>query len=284
MKHDFEKVQVKVNDFKKSNPLEAKVLENIAIVNGVEDADVRHIVLETSGYDYREGQSAGVLAPGINEKGNPHAVRLYSISSMGSDQPNAEKLTLTVKRLIYEDSETKEIKKGVCSNYLRDVKVGETVKLTGPTGRYFLMPNDYDFDRPFVFIATGTGIAPFRGMIKRIYELYPDFKHPVYLLFGVRRQAECLYDNEFKAISAPSFHYHTAFSREQTNSDGSRKYVGNLMTDIADELKPVLENNKTLIYICGIKGMEDVVKEAIVKMKGEDFYQGLASRTLTEVY
>ena len=136
----FRLPEVEVNTFRKSNPLKCRVIENKKLFEITdEENDARHITLQTQGIRYLEGQSVGVLTPGENAKGKPHAVRLYSIASVGNDLPMTEELSLCVKRVVYEDIEG--IKKfGVASNYLCDLIQGSEVLITGPAGRNFLLP------------------------------------------------------------------------------------------------------------------------------------------------
>lgn len=286
---------VNVNTFRKANPCSARLLENRVLCNEGPESQVHHLVFETPGLQFYDGQSIGVLPPGINEKGKPHAVRLYSISSLGNDKaarehPN-EKLSLCVKRVIYKDPETNAEKKGVASNFLCDLKTNDTVNMVGPAGRKFLLPTEQNIHRPYVFFATGTGIAPFRGFLKRLFSVTKDFQFPVYLLYGVRNHKELLYNEELEQFSEnKNFHYLKALSREQQNSDGSRKYVYHLLQEKESELWPVLKNSQTLIYICGLKGMEVGIREAIYSMaknQQEDpelTYENIKSRMETEVY
>ncbi|RME89953.1 MAG: ferredoxin--NADP(+) reductase [Candidatus Hydrogenedentota bacterium] len=281
--------QVPPVQYKKSTPLEAKVLENYKL-NENPDSDVHHIVLEAHPYEYREGQSAGVLAPGLNEKGKPHNPRLYSIASEGSDLHHHPTFDLCVKRVVYTDPETGELKKGVCSNYLCDLQVGETVKITGPHGKHFVLPADEDLERPYIFVATGTGIAPFRGMIRRLLKYHSSFSEPVFLFKGVRYSSELLYHSEFMSYENKNFHYRTAISREQKTADGRKKYVGDCMLEHEEHLWDFLQDERTLIYICGLKGMTEGVENAIRqiaerhKHSGEEFLEKLRPRILTEVY
>jgi ferredoxin--NADP+ reductase len=88
----------------------------------------------------------GILPPGKNKKGRDHKLRLYSISSPTSGESgNRHLISTTVKRTIEEFEEKLYI--GVASNYLADLKPGEKVKMTGPSGRRFLLPeNEKDFN------------------------------------------------------------------------------------------------------------------------------------------
>ncbi|HRP70981.1 MAG TPA: ferredoxin-NADP reductase, partial [Turneriella sp.] len=121
---------------------------------------------------------------------------------------------LVVKRFVAPHKDTGKTFRGVASNYLCDLKVGDEVLLTGPAGRKFALPTPEEIHRPYIFIATGTGIAPFRGFLQRLYKHTPHFNSPVYLLFGVKTEKELLYHDEFTEYKNPNFHYLKALSRE----------------------------------------------------------------------
>ena len=136
--------------------------------------------------------------------------------------------------MVYPDPATGEEHHGIASNYLCDLAPGDTVAATGPvrkrsSSRRPLVPPDP--------AATGTGIAPFRAFLKRIYEELPAWTGQVWLFFGVRTEAECLYCEEFDAFRGrPGYHVDYAFSREQQTADGLRMYVQHRMLGHLDEL------------------------------------------------
>merc|ERR1719183_1889186 len=90
---------------------------------------------------------------------------------------------------------------GVCSNYLCDAKPGDEIKLTGPSGKVMLMPED-DPNMTYIMVATGTGIAPFRSFLRRLFgEATPagkNFKGLAWLFLGVANKDALLYDEEFQ--------------------------------------------------------------------------------------
>jgi ferredoxin--NADP+ reductase len=286
---EYPRPTVEVNTYKKANTLRAKVLENRILFRDGDENDVRHIVLDAKEMNYVDGQSVGVIPPGVNEKGNPHAVRLYSIASLASRMPGSENLSLCVKRAITRDPTTGQVYRGVASNFLCDTKPGDEVHLTGPAGRKFLLPTEAELHRPYVFIATGTGIAPFRGFLQRLFKHTPNFHSPVFLLFGVKTRAELLYDEEFRAYQHPNFHYLQALSREMKNKSGGRYYVGDLILDHEDALWPVISDARTILFLCGLKGMEEGVSRAINTLadkhgKGQNYYELNKHRIVEEVY
>jgi benzoyl-CoA 2,3-dioxygenase component A len=108
-----------------------------------------------------EGQSIGIIPPGTDAEGRAHHARQYSIASpRNGERPGYNNLSLTVKRVL-EDHQGQPVR-GVGSNYLCDLKVGDKVQVIGPFGASFLMPNHARSH--IVMICTGTGSAPMRAM------------------------------------------------------------------------------------------------------------------------
>ena len=78
-----------------------------------------------------EGQTIGILPPGVDANGRPHHVRLYSVASpRDGERPRYNNLSLTVKR-VTEDHDGEPVR-GVASNYLCDLAKGDEVKVVGP--------------------------------------------------------------------------------------------------------------------------------------------------------
>jgi ferredoxin--NADP+ reductase len=248
----------------------ARVLVNERLTPRGHD-EVRHIVLDLDGLElgYVEGQSLGILAPGTDDRGRPHKLRLYSIASTRrGDDGQGRTASFCVKRLLYRDPATGFLRRGVTSNYLCDLQPGATVAVTGPTGKRFLLPEDPASN--LILVATGTGIAPFRAFLRRIYLERPEWTIPVVnLFFGTRTAAECLYRDELEAfLDYPGFHLTTAFSREQTTRDGRRMYVQHRMDEQIEVLWDLLQRDDTYLYICGLKGMEDGIDSVFAAHAG----------------
>lgn len=248
--------------YKPKNPLKVKVIMNKRLVPEDYEEDVRHIVLDlkNTDYTYTEGQSVGVLPPGLDETGKPHKLRLYSIASPSEGDPNFENtVSLCVKRVVYKN-EKGEIIKGVCSNYLCDLKEGDEVLITGPAGKHFSLPKDQNVD--LIFFATGTGIAPFRSFLFKFF--YKNHKHngKIYLFFGTRYKKDHLYANEINQdlqnIKSENYFFYSALSRENPNK---KVYVHHLLEEKKEEIEKILEKNNYIIYICGLAGMEDSISQ-----------------------
>jgi ferredoxin--NADP+ reductase len=248
------------NLYKLQSPWTAKVLAIYRLTADDSPNDVKHIVLDLAGsrYRYLEGQSVGILPPGVDASGKPHKLRLYSIasSSIGDDR-QGNTLTICVKRALTTDEVTGQVYAGVCSSFLCDLKVGDVVQATGPVGKAFLMP-PVDKRPNLVMIATGTGIAPFRAFLDVAYaqQKLTDGDH--WLFFGVQSRKDYLYGDTLDAYQAeyPGFHNVTAFSREEKTASGQRMYVQHRLAQHGKALIATLQKPETYVFICGLKGME----------------------------
>jgi len=264
---------VPVNTYKPKTPFVGKVLENYSLLKEGAIGRVNHITFDLSGGDpqlkYVEGQSIGIIPDGLDAKGKPHKIRLYSIASTRhGDNFVGNTVSLCVRQLQYEkDGQTIN---GVCSTYLCDVPPGSKVKITGPVGKEMLLPDDEEAN--IIMLATGTGIAPMRAYLRRMFEPTEreknnwNFRGKAWLFMGAPKSANLLYDSDFehyKAQFPDNLRYTKAISREQNNTKGGRMYIQDRVLEHADELFGLIENPKTHIYLCGLKGMEPGIDEAM---------------------
>jgi len=224
---------------------------------------VRHVAIDISGTDlagrFRAGQSFGVIPPGLTDKGKPHKLRLYSISSpTRGEDGQGQVLATAVKRTIDEHWDDHTLLIGVASNFLCDLHEGDEVTITGPAGKRFVLPKDPGA-HDYVFFATGTGIAPFRSML---LELLEDPGGPcqssITLVMGAPFATDLIYHDELTALSEkhPNFTYLTAISRERQDDTDRRLYVQGRLETHAEHFAPVLRSERALVYVCGIAGME----------------------------
>lgn len=231
---------------------------------------IRHVEIDVSGTPlenaWTAGQSFGVVPAGQTPEGKPHKLRLYSIAApTGGETGDGTIITTTVKRLLDEHWDSHKIVSGVCSNYLCDLNVGDEVLLTGPVGKRFLLPKDPS-KHDYVFIATGTGIAPFRGMIHDLIKQGMPSK--VAMLMGAPYESDLLYDDDLRGWQDQhdAFSYHTAISRHTTPDQPRTLYVQDRLREDAETLVPLLASERTLIYICGLAGMELGVFQTLAKI------------------
>jgi len=291
----WDQSNIPVNVYKNKAPFTGKVISTKRIVGPKATGETCHIIIDHKGdFPYWEGQSWGVIPPGVREKdGKPHAVRLYSIaSSRYGDDMTGNTGSLCVRRATYWCPELKAddpAKKGICSNFLCDTKPGDEVMMTGPAGKVMLMPEE-DPTTDYIMVATGTGIAPFRGFVRRLFfEDTPAakaYKGQAWLFLGVANTDALLYDDEFqdaKSRFPDNFRLDYALSREQENKKGGKMYIQDKVEEYADEIFDKL-NNGAHIYFCGLKGMMPGIQDMLAdvcKAKNldyEEFIKGLKKK------
>ncbi|CAK8540009.1 unnamed protein product [Lathyrus sativus] len=264
-----------VNKFKPKEPYVGRCLLNTKITGDDAPGETWHMVFSTEGeVPYREGQSIGIVPDGIDKNGKPHKLRLYSIASSAiGDFGDSKTVSLCVKRLVYTN-DAGEVVKGVCSNFLCDLKPGSEVKITGPVGKEMLMPKDPN--ATVIMLGTGTGIAPFRSFLwKMFFEKHEDYKFNglAWLFLGVPTSSSLLYKEEFEKMKekAPeNFRLDFAVSREQVNDKGEKMYIQTRMAQYAEELWELLKKDNTFVYMCGLKGMEKGIDDIMVSLAAKD--------------
>ena len=268
---------VELNIYKAKTAVEVPIVESYVATEEKSPNFIRHITFDVTGTELEgkviAGQSIGVVPPGERANGKPHQVRLYSVSSPSKGEGgNPNLVSTTVKRVIDEHWEEQELYLGVCSNFICNQKVGSTVMMTGPSGKNFLLP-EHPEKFNYVFFATGTGIAPFRGMIIDLLEA--GAQSEIALIFGCPYRTDVLYKGFFEELAAEhdNFHYVTSISREGRRADGSKRYVQSELEDSKELLYPILQKDNTLIYVCGLKGMESGIYQTLAKQGLTGYYQ-----------
>ena len=281
--------EVRVNLVRPTEPVIGRVVSNELCTKARRKASgfVRHVAIDVSGTplagNFVAGQSFGVLPPGEDDRGRPHKLRLYSIASPTKGEDGSGNiLATTVKRLIDEHWDTGALYNGVCSNYLCDAKPGDEIRVTGPSGKRFILPADPS-QHDYVFFATGTGVAPFRGLIHDLLDA--GVQSRVTLVMGVPYATDLLYDEDLRNLDREhaNFRYITAISREFQDDLARRLYVQDrIANDTAagssegePTLPEMLANPRTLVYICGLAGMELGILRAVYETLGRDTASGL---------
>ena len=226
------------------------------------DYDTHHIVLDFGHLPFPvlEGQSIGILAPGVDAGGRPHVARQYSVASpRNGERPGYNNVSLTVKRVL--ENHQGRLVRGVASNFLCNLQVGDKVQVIGPFGASFLMPNHPRSN--IVMICTGTGSAPMRAMTEWRRRLRKSGKFEdgrLMLFFGARTQQELPYFGPLQNLPKDFIDINFAFSR---TPGAPRRYVQDVMRERAADLALLLQDPATCFYVCGLKSMEEGVVLAL---------------------
>ncbi len=203
----------------------------------------KHLEFELSSVP-RFGFVAGQwLSFKTNKPDGEEITRAYSIASPPGED---NRLALCLNR----------VQDGFMSNFLCDMKVGEEIGCQGPFGDFILRPPLRDT----VFIATGTGVAPFRSMLHWL--LADPVRHQdkqLSLLFGNRTEGDIYYHEEFLELGARhvNFHYLPTLSRGAAEWQGLRGYVQEHLPGI------VQGRNDMHAYICGLDKMVRANRELL---------------------
>jgi len=226
------------------------------------DADVEYLAGQYVGLQYR---------------GTPRA---YSLSS----SPTAEELEICVRRV-----PGGKLSPQLCD----DLSVGEEVTIRGPYGELVL--GDHS-PRDMVFLATGTGVAPLKGMIDYVFETgrdeYDGEKRDVWLFLGAAWRDDLPYREAFRRLqrARENFHFVPCLSRELALSDwdGEVDYVQHALlkhtdpmavtTGLGERLERWLDReprsgvaarldpSNAEVYACGINAMVYSLVRAVEQM------------------
>lgn len=224
--------------------MQAKLIECIEIAPGL-----GHFVFEAQNGDALKGKSFDFV-PGqfvsftaqiaTNETGTKQITRAYSLASAPHTGANRFELCLNLAP------------EGLFSNHLFQMKPGDTVEMRPPLGMFVLRQPPRDS----IFIATGTGIAPFRSMLKaHLSESSPQFT----LLFGVRHESHLIYRAEFEDLASryPNFRFWPTLSRPPASWSGR---TGHVQTHLEEALGGRRDID---VYLCGLKLMVDDVRSRL---------------------
>jgi len=203
----------------------------------------KHIELEVNGvtrFGFVPGQWLSVKA---DKPDGQEMMRAYSIASPPSENGH---VALCLNR----------VHEGFMSNYLCGLDEGAQITFQGPFGDFILRPPMRDT----VFVATGTGIAPFRSMLRWLLaEEDRHSGHELWLLFGARREQDIYYREEFERLAAEhsNFHFLPTLSRGSEDWQGLRGYVQQHFGEI------VGMRSDMHAYICGLDKMVKANRELL---------------------
>ena len=221
------------------NPPFDTLLENISVWSpSVKSFDFR----------YKDGRTLDFLAGQFIMANVPREGKTvrkpYSIASPPSQKGS---LQLIITR----------VEGGYVSNYFHSLKVGDHLPMDGPYGKFIIQEPFQDL----IFVATGTGIAPFRSQILTLFDR--GVQEQIWVFFGVRYEDQILYEPEWRELEArhKNFHFVPTISRPRPGKwNGETGYVQNAIK------KYISDPRGKDIYICGIVPMVEDVKKIAAEM------------------
>lgn len=190
------------------------------------------------------------LPPGL--AADPEMKRSYSIASAPDGSPRFE---IAVTR----------VQGGPGSARLHALQPGAVLRFVGPQG-FFTRPAGTS-EQPALMVATGTGVAPMRSMLRAAVS--QGSRSNVWLLLGVRREEEILYEEEFRALARAHsfFRFEPTLSQPRGPWEGRRGYVQTHVRELWSEL---LARGDGLphAYVCGLERMVGSVRDLLRKEMG----------------
>jgi sulfite reductase alpha subunit-like flavoprotein len=247
----------------------ARLVRSDRITPATSREEVREMVFRTDylTFDGKVGSCVRILAPG--QFGNQYHSRLYSIAEHNQSGNDGSAFTICVRRCSYIDDFNGEEYAGVASNYLCNLKPGDTIQFAGPVGYPFAVPDNKQAN--IIMVGMGTGIAPFRGLIRLIYEKVGGWKGKVRLYYGARSGLEMLYMNDVNNDLA-NYYDQPTFKAFQAVSP---RPIFDMPVELdkaiernAAELWEMLSSPDCRVFIAGTTAMLGMVDGALIKVSG----------------
>ncbi len=264
----------RLSDYDTSKTYQAKIVETERITPENSEVEVRHIVLDVDdpAFDWVEGQNIGILTPAAPGLGAKQHFRLYSIASSKGEAGGKNRFAIAVRRCFYIDDFSGESEKGVASNYLCDRQPGDAVTITGPYGGAFALPTDPNIN--LLMIGMGTGIAPFRAFIKKIYkEQGGSWKGKVRLFYGAKQGMELLYMNDVKN-DFTNYYDQESFKAFESLSPrpamGAPVALDRSLEENEVEVWEMVKDPLTNVYVAGLISVQEALDKALSKIAGSE--------------
>jgi len=206
----------------------------IASIDRLSDSTIEFAIRldDPAALGFLPGQYVNLQIPGSDQ------TRSYSFSS----GPGAEQV-----RFLLRNTPT-----GALPSYLRErAKAGDRIELKGPLGSFYLRP----LQRPALFLAGGTGLAPFLSMLEKLAADGGTGEHPVHLIFGATNDADLVKLDELENYTKqlPGFSYACCVA-DEAGAYANKGYVTRYITG------EHLNGGDVDVYLCGPPPMVDAVR------------------------
>ena len=220
--------------------MQAKLIASREIAPGV-----RHFEFEALGVE-RLDFVPGQFTSFVDVIGDKEITRAYSFASAPS---GTNRFELCLNR----------VEPGHLSPRLFDMKPDDCISMRPPLGMFVL---GQQATRDSIFVATGTGIAPFRSMLQaHLKASSPAFT----LLFGVRYESHLLYREEFEEMARAhaNFRFWPTLTRPEAGWKGRSGRVQSHFSEAIGDRRDLD------FYLCGLKEMVDETR-SLLKAQGFD--------------
>ena len=207
----------------------ASIKARLASVTRLSDTTISFALEPAAPLGFLAGQYVSILVPGTDQK------RSYSFSSA----PGAATLEFLVR----------DIPHGMMSRFLREGAPGTAMEFSGPSGSFYLR----DIKRPVLFLAGGTGLAPFLAMLGRIAQT--GCEHPIHMIYGVTNDVDLVEVGKLDAYAAaiPGFTFACCVA-DEGSAYASKGYVTRYVEP------GHLNGGEVDVYLCGPPAMVDAVR------------------------
>ncbi len=261
---------MRLQDYDTTHTFTATVRSSELITSPASDAEVREITFNVvDSPSFEVGQSIGVLAPGDEAFGKKEHLRLYTIADVPQTTGSRHEIKIAVKRVSYIDEYSGERYDGVASNYLCDLKSGDSIRVAGPFGSPFPLPEENDAN--LILIGMGTGIAPFRAFVKLLYKKRPDFEGQIRLFYGAKSGLDLIYMNDERDDFAQYYDRETfeAFKALSPRPHWEDPIAWDFaIKERSAELWQMLLDHKTYVYLAGREIMRDQLDNVFTWVAG----------------
>lgn len=263
-----------LGDYDTEPNYEATVLSSERITSPESGVEIRELNLEIGAaqLELRVGQCIGVVAPGSSEFGHDRHLRLYSVADLPERGANGNpRIRICVRRCAYIDEYSGEEYKGIASNYLCDLPIGGTLRVSGPFGIPFELPDDPGAN--LILIGSGTGIAPFRAFVKHIYRDASDFRGRVLLFYGAHSGLELVYMNDERDDFAQYYDRESfeAFKALSPRPGWSEEIAWQrALGQRGSEIWGMLSDPGTHVYVAGLQESLGALDEVFAAMAGSE--------------
>lgn len=244
----------------------ARLVANVALTAPGSREEVRELTLEVEGgvADFRAGQSVEVLIAGPLDFGQRQHVRLYTVAATAAER-GPGRFSLCVRRCSYLDPYSGERYPGIASNHLCDLSPGSTLRLAGPVGLPFLIPQDPR--APLLLVGLGTGIAAFRALLHEVL-VERAWQGRVLLFQGARSGLEAVYRDTLAALAGGA----RSFTRIEVASprpawDDPVDLAGALSRH-RDEVWQLLQDPASHVYLAGLAVLAQQLDGALAAAAG----------------